>query len=337
MRRSDRAGAAGPHHGTGRCAPSGFRRAWWLPSAHLQTVWQTLFRAGPRPPVTPERLELPDGDFLDLAWSGDGTGPIVVLLHGLEGCVDSPYARGMLEALRRRGWRGLLMHFRGCSGEPNRLDRSYHSGDTADLDHLVRTLRAREPECPLALVGYSLGGNVLLKWLAETGARAPAAAAAAVSVPFLLGHVAERLEHGASRLYQWWLLRSMRARIRRKFARRPAPFDLERIHTWRTFRSFDDHVTAPLHGFADAEDYYRRASSRPLLRHVRVPTLIVHARDDPFMSPEVVPGPEDLSASTVLELSEHGGHVGFVAGRIPGRARYWLEERIPGFLAAHIG
>jgi predicted alpha/beta-fold hydrolase len=320
----------------GRRIDSAFRPAWWLPSAHLQTVWQTLFRASPALDVRRERLELPDGDFVDLDWARAASGPVLLVLHGLEGSVESPYARGMLHAARRRGWRGVLMHFRGCSGEPNRLDRGYHSGDTADLDRVVASLRAREPHTPMAIVGYSLGGNVLLKWLGERGAAAPVAAAAAVSVPFLLDCVADRLAQGASRLYQWWLLRSLRARVERKFAARPAPIDLGAMHRWRTFRSFDDHWTAPLHGFADAADYYRRSSSRPFLRGIRVPTLVVHAIDDPFMTPEVLPAAEELSATTLLEVSPHGGHVGFVAGPWPGRARYWLDERIPAFLAEYM-
>ncbi|NIR32100.1 MAG: hydrolase [Gammaproteobacteria bacterium] len=319
----------------GRHTASSFHPAWWLSSAHLQTVWQTLFRHRPAVALRRERVELPDGDFIDLDWTLRGGDPVAVILHGLEGSIESPYARGTLDALARRGWRAVLMHFRGCSGEPNRLDRGYHSGDTADLQHVVALLRAREPRTPFAAVGFSLGGNVLLKWLGEQGTRAPLCAAVAVSVPFLLARVAQRLEHGFSRVYQWWLLRSMHDGLRRKFARRPPPFDLAALRTWRTFRSFDDHVTAPLHGFADAEDYYRRASSRPFLRDIRVPTLILHARDDPFMDPEVIPTPEELSPSTTLELSEQGGHVGFVDGATPLTPRYWLDERIPAFLGLH--
>ena len=319
----------------GRYAPSSFRPAWWLSSAHLQTAWQTLFRRPPAVRLRRERLHLPDGDFLDLDWTLNEAAPVAVVLHGLEGSSRSPYARGTLDVLARHGWRAVLMHFRGCSGEPNRLDRGYHSGDTADLEHVVELLRAREPRAPLAAVGYSLGGNVLLKWLGERGARAPVCAAVAVSVPFMLGRVADRLEHGLSRAYQWWLLHSMRTGLRRKFARRPAPVDLTGLSAWRTFRSFDEHVTAPLHGFAGAEDYYRRASSRPFLRGIGVPTLILHARDDPFMDPDVIPASEELSATTTLELSERGGHVGFVAGASPWKPRYWLEERIPAFLARH--
>lgn len=313
-----------------------FTPAWWLSSPHLQTLWQPLFRRGPRPALRRQRLELPDGDFLDLDWTGPLQGPTVLALHGLEGSVRSPYIRGLLQVLAARGWRAVLMHFRGCSGEPNRADRWYHSGETTDLTTVVHWLRAHNPHAPLAVVGYSLGGNVLLKWLGEWGARAPISAAVAVSVPFVLSAAAERLEVGFSRIYQWWLLRQLRASTLRKFSTRPAPIDLSGIDTWRTFRKFDDRVTAPLHGFRDVEDYYWRSSSRPYLRRIRVPTLIVHARDDPFIDEGALPKTSELSRTTTLEVSARGGHVGFVAGRIPGRPIYWLEHRIPRFLAQSV-
>lgn len=317
----------------GAITNSCFAPAWWLSSPHLQTLWQPLFRRGPRPPLRRQRLELPDGDFLDLDWTGPLQGPTVLALHGLEGSVRSPYIRGLLQVLAARGWRAVLMHFRGCSGEPNRAARWYHSGETTDLSTVVHWLRAHDPHTPLAVVGYSLGGNVLLKWLGEWGARAPISAAVAVSVPFVLSAAAERLEAGFSRVYQWWLLRQLRASTLRKFSARPAPIDLSGIDAWRTFREFDDRVTAPLHGFRDVEDYYRRSSSRSYLGRIRVPTLILHACDDPFIDQRAIPTTSELSATTTLEVSAHGGHVGFVAGRIPGQPTYWLERRIRCFLS----
>lgn len=279
-----------------------------------------------------ERLELPDGDFLDLDWTDNADGPIVLVLHGLEGSSNSKYARGLLAAVRRRGWRGVVMHFRGCSGIPNRLPRSYHSGETGDLAHVVEELRRREPATALAVVGYSLGGNVLLKWLGETGATAPLAAAVAVSPPFVLSRAADRLERGFSRVYQWALLRRLRASVMAKLVYTPLPFDGQTLVGFHTFRQFDEHVTAPLHGFRGAEDYYTRSSCRQFLRGIAVPTLIVHARDDPFTTEEAIPAAHELAPSVTLELYAHGGHVGFVAGVLPWRARYWLEERIPGYL-----
>ena len=315
---------------------SAFRAPWWLRSAHLQTLWGPLLRRHPRVALRRERLELPDGDFIDLDWTSARAGPLVLVLHGLEGSSASHYARGLLSALQARGYRGVLMHFRGCSGEPNRLERSYHSGDSAELDHVWRVLRAREPRTGMAAVGYSMGGNLLLKWLGEQGERAPIDAAAAICVPFDLADAARRLERGLSRVYQARLIGELRRKLRRKFPRAPRPFDMAAVERCGTFFEFDDLVTAPLHGFADVHDYYARSSSAQFLRDVRAPTLVIHALDDPFMTPEAVPDAHMLSPSIRLELSNHGGHVGFVHGRWPWRARYWLETRIPDFLDEHL-
>ena len=316
----------------GSVATGGFTPAWWLPGPHLQTLWPALVRR-PRPVrITRERFELPDGDFVDLDWAGE-SGPIVVILHGLQGSSRSSYARGLLGAFRRRGWRGAVMHFRGCGGEPNRLLRTYHSGETGDFGHVVRGLRARHPSVPLAAVGFSLGGNVLLKWLAERGAAAEIDAAAAVSVPFRLARVADRLERGFSRMYKRHLIADLRRAVLRKFRHRPCPLDLAAIRRERSFRGFDNRVTAPLHGFRDAGHYYATASCRQYLRGVARPTLIVHALDDPFMTRDIVPHPGELAPSIRLELSASGGHVGFVEGVAPWAARYWLDERIPRFFA----
>jgi uncharacterized protein len=296
-------------------------------------LWPYLFRRRRRIDLRRERLELPDGDFLDLAWTTGADGPIVLVLHGLEGSSRSGYAGGMLRALHAHGWRALVMHFRGCSGEPNRLPRSYHSGETGDLAHVVEVLRASYPDTPIAAVGYSLGGNVLLKWLGETGAGNPLAAAVAVSVPFELHKAAWRLSRGLSRVYQWKLLRSLRRRTAAKFSRMPCPVPLGDLRLLTSFRAFDDRITGPLHGFRNADDYYARSSSRQYLPGIRVPTFILHALDDPFMTPDAVPSACELSPTTCLELSLHGGHVGFVSGPLPWKAEYWLERRIPELLA----
>lgn len=318
-------------------APSAFRPAWWLRNPHLQTLWPYLFRRWRRIDLRRERLELPDGDFLDLDWiTGADSGPIVLVLHGLEGSSRSGYAGGMLRAIQARGWRALVMHFRGCSGEPNRLPRSYHSGETGDLAYMVGVMRLRFPGVSLAVVGYSLGGNVLLKWLGETGAGNPLAAAVAVSVPFELHKAAWRLERGLSRLYQWKLLRSLRHRTAAKFSCMSCPVPLGDLSLLTSFRAFDDRVTGPLHGFQGADDYYARSSSRQYLPGIRIPTLIVHALDDPFMTSDAVPKLSELATATCLELSQHGGHVGFLSGRFPWKAEYWLERRIPEFLAGHV-
>ncbi len=316
---------------------SEFRPAWWLPSPHLQTIWPAVVRQKPLPALRRERWELPDGDYIDVDWtSGDG-GPIVIVLHGLEGSVDSHYARGMLAAIQERGWRGALMHFRGCSGAPNRLSRCYHSGETGDLEAFVSKLHTEHPGAPLAVIGYSLGGNVLLKWLGEARQPGPLRCAVAVSVPFDLAVTAARLEKGFSRFYQWWLMRSLKASALRKVRMGLVPYEAEQIGRLQKFREYDDLVTAPLHGFAGVADYYSRSSSRQYLQGIATPTLIIHALDDPFMTPDAAPAREELSPSVELDLQRRGGHVGFVSGAFPWRARYWLEERIPEYLAGYLG
>lgn len=315
-----------------------FEPAWWCRGAHLQTIWPTCFRRSPRIPLTRERLELPDGDFLDIDWARAECSPeraTALVMHGLAGSSRSHYASGLLAAFDREGWNAGLMHFRGCSGEPNRLARSYHSGETGDLEYVVRVLRERSRNAPLGLVGVSLGGNVLLKWLGERGASAPVAAAVAVSVPFLLARAADRLEVGPSRLYQWYLLRSLRRSIELKRRHVDLPLAVRDLAHLKCFRDFDEHVTAPLHGFRGAEHYYAAASSHPFLSRIAVPTLIVQARDDPFLSPDAIPDARALPRCVHLELYDSGGHVGFIAGDWPWRARYWLDERIPAYLRVH--
>ena len=306
---------------------SGFKPHWLLRSPHLQTLWPVLARRKP-PAGRRERLELPDGDFLDLLWF-DGQGPLVIVMHGLEGSIESHYAAAMMHSLRQHGFTGLFMHFRGCSGEPNRLDRAYHSGETADFMAVLEHAVAMSGKPLHAAIGYSLGGNVLLKWLGETGESAPLERAVAVSVPFRLEAAGQRLERGFSRLYQNHLMEKMRNGYKARFEMRPSPLDVD-VESLRTFWQFDDQVTAPLHGFAGADDYYRRCSSRQFLKCIARPTLILHAEDDPFMFPETVPGEEELSPQVTLELSRHGGHVGFIGGTLlPTR---WLEQRIIGYL-----
>ena len=316
---------------------SQFRPAWWCRNRHAQTVYQNLLRPRPRPATRRERLELPDGDFIDLDWVGPDSGPLVLLLHGLEGSIRSKYAAGQLAALKQAGLRGVLMHFRGCSEEPNRLRRGYHSGETGDLDQVVRVLDAREPDTPKAAVGYSLGGNVLLKWLGESGPRCSLRTGVAVSVPFQLAKCSHAVDQGLSRFYREFLMRRMRASYRRKFLyREDAPYPVDHVDRLIRFRDFDDAITAPIHGFADWKDYYDRSSSLQYLSGVRVPTLILHARDDPFMTPDTPPREGDLSESVRVEISPRGGHVGFVSGRWPWRPRWWLEERILRHLQRHL-
>lgn len=322
-----------------------FKPAWWLPGPHLQTLWPALFRIPPRPPRTRERLSTPDGDFIDLDWCGRGLAPIVMLLHGLSGSSRSSYIRGMQDALWKRGLRSVALNFRGCSGQPNLTARCYHSGDTEDLDHVYRHLRLREPATPLAAVGYSLGGNVLLKWLGEQGRRIDLFAAAAVSVPLLLNLCADRMDTGFSRFYRNRLLRELKHYVRRKrdhLRRSDKALEAEKLERLgdlgdiRSFWEYDDRVVAPLYAFRDVHDYYEKSSSRQFLKSIRTPTLIVHSGDDPFMTPAVIPREHELSPFVHLEVTRGGGHVGFVTGTVPLRPRYWLEQRIPAFLEGRL-
>ncbi len=297
-----------------------------------------MTRRQPRINYRRKRLELDDGDFLDLDWSGDPkkVPGIVLVLHGLEGCSRSHYVRGITAALNEAGHCVVAMHHRGCSGEPNRLTRGYHSGETGDLDYVVSFLKRDHPNVPLAVLGYSLGGNILLKWLGEDERDKPIHAAIAVSVPFELEVAAHELEIGFSKIYHRYLLQRMKASVQRKFDKRTAPVDLERLMQTKTFYDFDDLFTGPVHGFAGADDYYTRSSCRQFLSSIKRPCLIVHAEDDPFTRPEVVPSHRELSGSTVLLLSKRGGHAGFVHGSMPFTPRYWLERIIPAYLASKL-
>lgn len=323
----------------GRIVASGFQPHPLLSNRHLQTLAPALLRPMPRLEIRRERIELPDGDFVDLGWSGEAAkaaGPVAVLVHGLTGGFESKYLRGLAHRLIARGWRTAILQLRGAGEQPNRLPRSYHQGDTADLRHIWHLLHAREPDTRLAAVGWSLGGNVVLKALAEEGDGAPVAMAAAASVPFRLRECAERLRQGFSRVYQRNLLRELRRMVLRKHAATPMPpqVNLSAALRARDFFEFDDAYTGPLNGFRDADDYYRRCACGQYLHAIRRPTLIVHSLDDPFMDRSIVPDPAALSPYVTLELARGGGHVGFIAAGPQGRMRFWLEQRIEDFLAA---
>lgn len=319
-----------------------FKPAWWLRGPHLQTLWPALCRRSSRPRRIREQLETVDGDFVDLDWYGEGGSPIVILLHGLSGSSSSKYIEGMQEALWQRGFRSVALNFRGCSGRPNRTARCYHSGDTEDVEHLYRWLKRQEPTTPLAAVGFSLGGNVLLKWLGEQGKKLDLFAAAAVSVPLQLNLCADRMDRGYSRFYRNHLLRELKHYVRKKrdylhtSGNREEAEKLMRLgdlSPLQSFWTYDDQVVARLYRFRDVHDYYQQSSSRQYLKAIRIPTLIVQALDDPFMTPDVIPSADELSPHVDLEITQSGGHVGFISGHTPGRPRYWLEERIPAFLA----
>ena len=307
-----------------------------LAQAHLQTLFPSLLRPLPPLEIRRERWELPDGDFVDLGWSGaDAPGaPVAVLVHGLTGSFDSKYLRGTARQLMARGWRTVMLQLRGAGPEPNRLPRSYHQGDTADLRALLKRLRQQWPEAFVAVVGWSLGGNITLKAMGEEGAAASADCAAAASVPFRLRPCVDVLRQGFARVYQNRMLADLKTQMWRKHERVPAPagIDLAAAAAAQDFLEWDEAYTAPLNGFAGAEDYYRRCECAPFLARIARPTLIVHADDDPFMDPAITPGPEALAPPVTLELTRHGGHVGFVASGRHGQPLYCLEQRLADFL-----
>lgn len=301
-------------------------------------MWGPFFRSG-RVALRRERIETGDGDFVDLDWLQDQPpppAPLLVVLHGLEGSSRSHYVQGLLADAQARGWRGVLLNFRSCSGAMNRLPRFYHSGDTGDVDTVVRQLAAREPGVRLGAVGVSIGGNVLLKWLGEQGGQAPAAVrgAAAISVPYDLAACAAVLDRGfAKRAYTANFMRTMRRKVVEKARAYPGFVDVDAACRARTFAAYDAAVTAPLFGFADAHDYWRRASSLPYLATIARPALLINALDDPFVPRYGLPKPADLSSHVQLTLTERGGHVGFIEGRWPWRTGSWAERRALDFLA----
>jgi predicted alpha/beta-fold hydrolase len=321
---------------------STFKPAWWLKNAHLQTIFPAFFRNTQTPgALRRERLSTRDNDFIDIDHSGENGQPIVILLHGLTGSSESGYIKGLQHTLAKLGFRTVALNFRGCSGESNRLARCYHSGETEDIHFLYQTLREREPETPMAAIGFSLGGNVLLKWLGEQGDRLDLFAAIAVSVPLVLSICASKLDSGFSKIYRKNLLNELKQYVRLKLQHLETlgiETEAEKIRQLgnladiNSFWQYDDIVVAKLHGYRDVHDYYQRSSSRQFLKSIVVPTLVIQAADDPFMTLEVLPEEHELSPSVHLEIAQGGGHVGFVAGAYPFRPRYWLEQRIPEFL-----
>ncbi len=312
---------------------SAFKPAWGLSNPHLQTLWSTFFRSIPEVDISTERLELEDGDFLDIVTTELADKPVVIILHGLEGSISSPYVKPLIKSLDDADYGVCFVHFRGCGDELNRLPRSYHSGDTQDLNSVVKHLQHKLKQDVFAVIGFSLGGNVVLKWLGEQGDDAPTVAGIAVSVPFQLEDAGDRLEKSFSRVYQKHLLSTCQKKYQQKVEAQTSPLS-EDIDVCKldTFYSFDDTITAPLHGFKDADEYYEKCSSRQFLKHIRKPTLVLHSKDDPFMWERTVPSEDELSPTVELELSEAGGHVGFIGGSHPFNVEYWVDKRVVEWL-----
>ena len=310
---------------------SSFKPAWWLANPHLQTLWSSFFRSLPEIDSHNIRLELDDGDFLDLVVTDIQDKPLVIILHGLEGSLESHYIKPLIKTLDDAGYGVCFVHFRGCSEELNRLPRSYHSGDTADLQTIVQYMKNNYKQGVFAVIGFSLGGNIVLKWLGEQGAKAITQTAIAISVPFTLSNAGERLEKSFSRVYQKHLLTRCQKKYKQKSSLLKMPIEAD-AQQLNTFYTFDDQITAPLHGFKNADDYYQQCSSRQFLKDIKKPTLILHAKDDPFMWEYTVPNDDELSSSIKLELSDTGGHVGFIAGKNPFNPLYWVDQRIVEWL-----
>ena len=320
---------------------------FWLPGGHLQTLYPYFFAPKPFVPYQRERLELADGDFLDLDWTParqDATqpAPLVVLFHGLEGNAQAFYVRNLMWAVLQAGWRGVVVHFRGCSGTPNRLPRAYFAGDSAEIHHVLQHLRSQHNDRlfdnrlfdgRLFAVGYSLGGNALLRFAGEQADKASSLldACVAVSVPFRLAVAGQTLDTGVEHLiYTRHFLRTLKKKARDKCRQFPGLFNEQRLREANSLWAFDEYYTAPAHGFASADDYWARAASLPVLRDIRIPTLLVNARNDPFYPAHALPTAQQISPTTVCEFYAQGGHVGFPAGCFPGHVE-WLPQRILRF------
>jgi uncharacterized protein len=331
----------------GRPTISEFRPARGLGNPHVQTLAGKVLRPALDIELHRERIETDDGDFLDLdfaGWPPTSPGalepsPLVLVLHGLEGTSRRRYMTSTYHALLDVGLRPVALNFRGCSGEPNRAVRAYHSGETEDLGYVLELLRDRFGG-PLGLVGYSLGGNVVLKFLGERGedARELVSAGVAVSVPFDLAAGARRLERGLlGRLYSHYFLSKLRRKVREKEELLRDACDVEAALRAPTVRAFDDAMTAPIHGFHDASDYYDQSSARRYVRGIRVPTLILHSRDDPFLPEDRIPGDAmEENPHVVPVITDRGGHVAFVGGSIL-RPDFWSERVLARFLATRLG
>jgi predicted alpha/beta-fold hydrolase len=316
-----------------------YRAPLWLPGAHLQTIVAALLVPPPRVDYRRERWNTPDGDFIDVDFAqpepdlAQDAAPIVVLFHGLEGSSRSHYARALMRAAADRRWRALVVHFRGCSGEENRLPRAYHSGDSDEGDWILRRIHARWPAAPLHAVGVSLGGNMLAKWLGERQEDAGfVRAAASVCAPLDLAAGGAALGRGFNLVYARMFLATLKQKALAKAARFPGIARAEIIAAARDLYDFDNEFTAPVHGFRDTEDYWARASGKPWLRAVKVPHLIINALNDPFVPAASLPTGSEVSKFVRLEQPRHGGHVGFARGWPPGDLGF-LPERLFAFFA----
>jgi predicted alpha/beta-fold hydrolase len=318
-----------------------FRAPRWLPGGHAQTIWPVFFSRrfdGAKPVFRRDRWATPDADFIDVDWQGDDpAAPLLVLFHGLEGSSSSHYAQAFAGEARRRGWRFAVPHFRGCSGEINLAPRAYHSGDHEEVAWMLGRFRALQ-RGPIVAVGVSLGGNALLRYAEEAGTSAAelVRAVAAVSAPLDLAAGGRAIGRGFGRqVYTRMFMRSMKKKALVKLRQHPGLFDEKAMRAARDLRDFDEVFTGPLHGFAGADDYYARSSAKAQLDRVRIPALVLNARNDPFLPSSALPGPGEVGPSVTLWQPVHGGHVGFADGRWPGHLKT-LPDSVAGWLADHL-
>jgi len=312
-----------------------------LKNRHIQTLYSSLFRTFPNIDMEVERFNLEDGDFLECYWhnkpEANANTPIVILFHGLAGSYKSPYIQGTMQELAKNGFASVIMHFRGCSGVENSLPRSYHSGESGDALQWINHITSSFPNSKIFTIGYSLGGNMMLKLLGELGDKSPITAAISVSAPMQLDVCANKMDKGFSKFYQHILLKDLNAALTRKYDK----FDMyshlnikkAEVKNLKTFWEFDGAYTAPIHGFESAQDYYTKCSSKQFLKDIKTPTLIVHSSDDPFMTTEILPNENEISKYITLEVSQHGGHVGFIEGTFF-KPKFWLEKRVVSYFTA---
>lgn len=312
-----------------------------IANPHLQTILTLVARPNPVFEATWQTIETPDGDFLELAWSEPPssreakTKPLFVLFHGLEGHFDSPYANGLMDAFAKQGWLSVMMHFRGCSGRMNRKAKAYHAGETNDARHFLEYLEQHFPSQTKVAVGISLGGNMLVNYLAKYSHDPILSAATTVSAPLDLNACFSRMEQGFSKVYRIYLLRSLKKNALKKAQplQEAINIDTKEIKNIRTILEFDDKITAPLHGFNGAKDYYQQCSGIHVLNQVKIPLQIIHAQDDPFMTDKVIPN-YPLNENIHYRLLKQGGHVGFLSGSLT-KPIFWLEKTLPSYYSTY--
>lgn len=313
----------------------------WLPGGNLQTIWPALYSRrvfGPPPQYRRERWTTPDGDFIDVDWlQAPPSNILLVMFHGLEGSSGSHYSQAFADFAQAHGFSFAVPHFRGCSGELNHGPRAYHSGDFEEIGWILARLRQQHQGAILA-VGISLGGNALLRWAEEMGEQAASVvdAVASVSSPVDLAASGWAIGRGFNRLvYTRMFLKTMKPKAMKKLAQHPGLFRADALHAARDLYEFDNVFTAPLHGFKSTEDYWSRASAKPHLHQIRIPALVVNARNDPFVPAWCLPRQRDVGKRVTLWQPAHGGHVGFPQGPIPGHVRS-MPDAVGGWLASQL-